>query len=141
MPDWQVVGRQKFLVADDMVQWDVLADVTVAELDQILQACLSVQTVNGYALLLVTARGGSWAFPAPARKHLAQFHRQNKAVGATALVGATPSMTIIIDLVLRAVTMVSGHRPASRFFHSGDEALIWLEEQRGLGKKGLLTHK
>lgn len=135
--DWQVIGRQRILVSGDLLAWEVCGDIEVPEITQIFNAALTVQAAYGYALMLITAVG-DWSFPPPARRFLSQFHRQHQTVGASAIVGASPTMTLFIDMVLRAVGLVSGHRPKTRFFHNLQEARVWLEEQRALGQRGLL---
>lgn len=138
MSDWQVVGRQRFLVSDDLLCLDVLADITLPEITTVFNAMLPIQAAHGYALLLINL-AGSHAFPPEARRFLSQFHQQHKTVGATAVIGASPAMALFIDLVLRAVGLVSGYRPKVRYFHTHAEAMSWLEEQRALGRRGLLT--
>lgn len=135
--DWQIVGRQRFLVSGDLLWWEVCGDIEVPEISAIFSTALTVQAAHGYTLMLITAVG-DWSFPPPARRFLGQFHRQHQAVGASAIVGASPTMTLFIDMVLRAVGLVSGHRPKTRFFLTLQEARAWLEEQRALGQRGLL---
>lgn len=141
LSDWQLIGRQKICVTDDLVHWEVLAQVNLSEFIAIFQACFAVQQKCGYVLWLITATDGDWAFPPAARKYLAQFHREHRASGATALVGVGATTAVIINLVLRAVALTHGYEPATRFFRSRAEATPWLEEQRALGKKGLLLRK
>lgn len=138
--NWQVVGQQRFAVQEDLVAWDAQGDLTADELIRILGAGLVVQAEYGYALFLI-AMVGPWSFPPAARRALAEFHRQHKAVGATAVVGITPTMRMLVDLVLRAVALFSGRRPHARFFRTHAEGQVWLSEQRELGKQGLLVHE
>ncbi len=137
MADWQAVGRQRFVINDDLIVWDAQGDLTALEITQIFGQGARVQAQYGYALFFI-AIVGPWSFPADARRALAEFHRQHKAVGVTAVVGASQSMRLFIDLVLRAVARFSGRRPSTRFFRTPAEAQRWLAEQRTLGQQGLL---
>lgn len=126
---WQAVGRQMFLVEDDLVHWNVCGDIAGHELVAIFQQGVRIQEVYGYALFCINVTG-EWGFPSEARKALAQFHRTHTAIGATAIVGITTKMAMFIDLVLVGVAKVSGHRPKTRFFGALQEASVWLGEER-----------
>jgi hypothetical protein len=136
MSDWQVVGQQRFRVDDDTVHWDVQGDIAQPELAHIFGAALQVQAVHKYALVLIAAEK-QWSFPPTSRQYLAQFHRQHKAVGATAIVGIGPTAQLLVNLVLRAIELVSGRHPTTRFFGTHSAAKDWLAEQRVLLKQGL----
>ena len=137
MSDWQVVGRQRVLVNGDLLCLEILSDITLQEITTIFNSMLPIQAEYGYALMLIHLVG-SHAFPPEARRFLSQFHRQHETRGATAVVGASPAMALFIDLVLRAVGLVSGYKPKARYFQTYAEAMTWLEEQRALGQRGLL---
>lgn len=129
MGSWQAVGQHEFLVDDDIVHWNVCGDIFGREIITIFEEGTRIQAVHGYALFCIKMTG-DWGFPPEARQALAQFHRTHKAVGATAIVGISAKTAMFIDLVLRGVAKVSGHRPKTRFFGTPQEALAWLEEAR-----------
>ncbi len=135
---WQDAGRQRYEVAEDLLHLEILADITLPEIRMIFDELLRLQASHGYALFLITFKG-SQAFPPEVRRFLSQFHREHKTVGVTAVVGASRATALLAGLVLHAVGMVSGHRPQTRFFSTQSDALVWLEEQRTLGRQGLLT--
>lgn len=126
---WQAVGQHEFLVEDDLVHWNVCGSISGHELTTIFGEGVRIQEVHGYALFCLNITG-DWAFPSEARQALAQFHRTHKAVGATAIVGISAKTMMFIDIVLRGVAKVSGHRPKVRFFGTSQEALAWLGEER-----------
>lgn len=129
MGTWKVVGRQKFVVEDDIVHWNVYGNISGYELTTIFEEGSRVQNVHGYALFCINI-SGDWAFPPEARQALAQFHRTHKAIGATAIVGIGAKTVMFIDVVLRGVAKVTGHRPRTRFFDALQEAAVWLGEER-----------
>lgn len=139
MNDWQFDGLQRFRVDDDLIEWEGSGDISVSEISHIFQTAVALQAVRGYVLFLISPHE-PWSFPPETRRWLGQFHKTHQAVGATAIVGISPTMTLFIDLVLRAISMVSGRRPKTRFFREREAALLWLLEQRELGQKGLLRH-
>ena len=133
------MGRQRYVVSDDLLHLEILADITLPEIRLIFHELLRLQASHGYALFLITFNG-SQAFPLEVRRFLSQFHREHKTVGVTAVVGASRATALFAELVLHAVGRVSGHRPQTRFFSTQADALVWLDEQRALGRQGLLTH-
>ena len=137
MVDWQVVGQQRFVIQEDLISWEAQGDLTPLEITQIFGRGVGVQAEHRYAMFLITIVG-PWSFPPAARRALAEFHQQNHAVGVTAVVGASTTMRLLIDLVLRAIARVSGTRPNTRFFRTHGEAQVWLAEQRTLGRQGQL---
>lgn len=131
MAEWQVIGQQQFLVEQDLVHWRVCGDVSGEELVTIFEECWRVQGAHGYALVCINVTS-NWSFPSKTRQALAQFHRTHKAVGATAIVGISANMAMFLDVVLRGVAKVSGHRPKTRIFRALREATMWLGEERSL---------
>jgi hypothetical protein len=137
MSDWQVVGGQRIRIDEDLITWEVHGDLLADELAHIFGVGMKVQNLYGYTLFLILT-DEKWWFPPEARQRLAQFHQEHKAIGATAIVGLAASKRVFIELVLRAVTLVSGRHPTTRFFRTREDGLLWLAEQRQLGQKGLL---
>jgi len=138
MSAWQTIGKQRVCIADDLIEVEISGEVVPAELLGTLALAETAQQRFGYALLLVVITG-PWSFPAATRQALAGYHRQHKAVGATAVVGASPVMRTLIDLVLRAIARIIGAAPTTRFFSTRPEALSWLGEIRGPAQQGLLS--
>lgn len=138
MGAWRSIGKQRAYREGDLVEFEIAGEVTPSELLAGLALGTEAQALCGYALLLVTI-GGPWSFPPQTRQALAGFHRGNRAVGATAVVGASSAMRMLIDLVLRAIGLMVGRAPNTRFFASRTEAMGWLLEQRLLGQQGRLA--
>ncbi|MBK9259899.1 MAG: hypothetical protein IPM54_08695 [Polyangiaceae bacterium] len=140
MRSWQAVGQQKFLVEDDVVHWEVCGNISARELTTIFEEGVHIQNARGYALFCINI-SGDWSFPLEARRALAQFHRTHTAVGATAIVGISANKALFIDLVLRGIAKVSGHRPNTRFFGAMQEAAVWLDDARVQLHERLRTQK
>lgn len=138
MRAWLSIGKQRAYREGDLIEFEIAGEVTPSELLAGLALGTEAQALCGYALFLITV-GGPWSFPPQTRQALAAFHRQNRAVGATAVVGASSAMRMLIDLVLRAIGLVVGQAPTTRFFANRVEAMGWLAEQRLLGQQGRLA--
>lgn len=129
MQSWQTVGEQRFRIEDDTVTWNVRGAISGRDIRTIFEEAFQVQCAHGYTLLCVHITG-EWSFPLDARRALAEFHQSHKAIGATAVVGASAKTAMFIDLVLRGVAKMSGHRPKTRFFGAISEAMTWLGQER-----------
>lgn len=129
MVQWQTIGKQQFRIDGDVVYWQLSGEVTGQELVTIFEEGWRIQSVRGYALVCINIIS-DWSFPSEARQALAQFHRTHKAVGASAIVGISPAKAMFIDVVLRGVAKVSGHRPKTRIFTTMADATTWLDEER-----------
>lgn len=137
MSDWQRIGQQRYRIEGDLVLWEGSGLVTRAELAHLFNECAAVENRYGYALLQVDALT-DLGLPPEARRFLAEFHRSHRAIGATAVSGISPVFVIGVELVLRAIQLISGKQVPTRFFRARDEARAWLLEQRPLFRAG--TH-
>lgn len=135
MDGWLQIGKQRLCRSGDLVDLEIVGEVTPTELLDCFGQGILVEQQYGYALILITIMG-PWSFPPATRQALARFHREHQTVGATAVVGASSAMRTLIDLVLRAIARLVGRAPLTRFFATRAEALAWLGERRQQGRDG-----
>lgn len=130
MNTWRPLGKNRYLIDNDCVVWEVRSEATVADIHQITDIIVGVYQKLGVVYVICDAFGAPQP-SAAVRTAMNDRYKAGTAVPApTIVVGGTPLMRTVIALVFRAIRLLGGKPPPIEFVATMEEAQAWLARER-----------
>jgi len=130
MSSWQAIGKQRYRVEEDVVYWELVGEVTAADVHAISDVVVAVHRQHGIAYVICDATRPT-EFSPEARLAMRQRHQSGRAVVApSVVVGGSAVHRLLLTLVVRAIGLLGRKPPLVEFVATMSAAEQWLQQQR-----------
>lgn len=129
MRSWQLIGKHRICIEQDVVYVVIQGDIQGDEVVTLCEELTQVQRQYGlvFDILDATAAGG---MSAEARRQVGEWYRQNHLEIEIAVFGASLLLRTLFSLMTNALRLLSRNHLLMHFVATEGEAKAWVAERR-----------